>query len=82
MIDYAELIERKDLRKVVNQKKGNKQGKMKRKEKQVKAFHSMRVTSRMHTRTAAALECWYCWSVAYRAWGYAGLRICRVAPCG
>ena len=23
-----------------------------------------------------------CWIVAYRAWGYAGLRICRVALCG
>ena len=23
-----------------------------------------------------------CWIVAYRAWGYAGLRKCRIAPCG
>ena len=23
-----------------------------------------------------------CWIVAYRAWGYAGLRICRIALCG
>ena len=23
-----------------------------------------------------------CWIVAYRAWGYLGLRICRIALCG
>ena len=58
MIDCDKLIERKDLRKVVNRKKEAKRGKQEgRKDRDVKTFHSLRVTLSMDTRTTAALEC-------------------------
>lgn len=46
MIDGGRLIERNDLRKVANRKKGVKEEKVRRKEKQgVKVFHGLRATS-------------------------------------
>ena len=52
-----ELRERKVLRKVVDRKKGERGEKAReRKNRSVKTFHNLRVTSSVHTRTAAALE--------------------------
>ena len=57
MIDCHKSIEREDLWKVVNRKKGVKREKAGRKERQgVKTSDSLRVTSPLRTRTTA-LEC-------------------------
>ena len=57
MIDCDELRESKVLRKVVDRKKEVRGEKAReRKNRGVKTFHSLRVTSSAHTRTAAALE--------------------------
>ena len=57
MIDCDELIERKDLGKVVNRERGAKQGKDRKERKawSVKNFHRLRITSPIHTH-ATVLE--------------------------
>jgi len=59
MIDCDKSMERKEMRKVVDRKKGveRKDRKERKKDRGVKTFHSLRVTSPMHTRTTTALEC-------------------------
>jgi len=58
MVTCDKSIERKNLRKVVNRKKGVKREKIGGGEDRgVKFFYSMRVASTMHMRTTAALEC-------------------------
>ena len=57
MSNCDELIGREDVRKVVSWEEGEKGGKD-RKEMRgmgVETFHSLRITSAMHTRTTAAL---------------------------
>jgi len=51
MADCDKFMERNDLRKVVYWKKGVKRERREgKKDKSVKNFHSLRVTSPMHTR--------------------------------
>jgi len=59
MIDCDRSMERKDLRKDVNREKGveRERGQEGKKDRGVKIFHSLRVTSPMHTHTTTALEC-------------------------
>ena len=57
MIYCDKPTEREDMRKVVYKKKEGEKGQEGKKDRDVKKFHSPRVTLPMHTRRTTALEC-------------------------